>query len=175
MGIREKEGAHDDHGSRDLERLDQLRTRHDSRRLFTAVRENELHFNMLHKKDKGRINFQRVCAECGKKVEWGDITKGYEHDKGEYILISDEDIKSVAAQATQSIDITEFVELADINPILFDKPYYLEPEKKGRHAYALLRDALTASRQGRLSRASSSAPRNISQRSSPTASRSCSS
>jgi DNA end-binding protein Ku len=114
-------------------------------RLFTAVRENELHFNMLHKKDKGRINFQRVCAECGKKVEWGDITKGYEHDKGEYVLISDADIKSVSAQATQSIDITEFVELAEINPILFDKPYYLEPEKKGRHAYALLRDALAHS------------------------------
>jgi DNA end-binding protein Ku len=111
-------------------------------KLFVAVRENELHFNMLHKKDKGRINFQRVCSVDGKKVEWNEIVKGYEVDKGEYVLITDEDIKSVAPEATQSIDITEFVDLADINPILFDKPYYLEPEKKGRHAYALLRDSL---------------------------------
>jgi len=111
-------------------------------KLFVAVRENELHFNMLHKKDKGRINFQRVCSVDGKKVEWSDIIKGYEVDKGEYVIITDEDIKSVAPEATQSIDITEFVDLSEINPILFDKPYYLEPEKKGRHAYALLRDSL---------------------------------
>jgi DNA end-binding protein Ku len=111
-------------------------------RLFTAVRENEIHFNMLHKKDKGRINFQRVCSVDGKKVEWNEIVKGYEVGDGEYVLITDEDIKSVRIEATQSIDIQEFVDLAEINPILFDKPYYLEPEKKGRHAYALLRDAL---------------------------------
>src|SRR5260370_27091977 len=112
-------------------------------RLFTAVRENEIHFNMLHKTDKGRINFQRVCSIDGKKVEWDDIVKGYEVEDGQYVIITDEDIKSVSIEATQSIDITEFVDLAEINPILFDKPYYLEPEKKGRHAYALLRDALT--------------------------------
>jgi len=114
-------------------------------RLFTAVRENEIHFNMLHKKDKGRINFQRVCSVDGKKVEWNEIVKGYEVGDGEYVLISDEDIKSVRIEATQSIDIQEFVDLGEINPILFDKPYYLEPEKKGRHAYALLRDALAES------------------------------
>ena len=114
-------------------------------KLFTAVRENDLSFNMLHKKDKGRINFQRICSVDGKKVEWNDIVKGYEVDKGEYVIITDEDIKSVAPEATQSIDITEFVDLSEINPILFDKPYYLEPEKKGRHAYALLRDSLTQS------------------------------
>lgn len=113
-------------------------------RLFTAVRENEIHFNMLHKKDEGRINFQRVCSVDGKKVEWADIVKGYEVDDGKYVLITDEDIKSVSIEATQSIDIQEFVDLSEINPILFDKPYYLEPEKKGRHAYALLRDALAS-------------------------------
>ncbi|MBV8172035.1 MAG: Ku protein [Candidatus Eremiobacteraeota bacterium] len=114
-------------------------------RLFTAVRENEIHFNMLHKTDKGRINFQRVCSVDGKKVDWKDIVKGYEVGDGEYVIISDEDIKKVRIEATQSIDITEFVKLSEINPILFDKPYYLEPEKKGRHAYALLRDALAES------------------------------
>jgi len=86
-----------------------------------------------------------VCSVDGKKVDWNDIVKGYELDDGQYVIISDEDIKKVRIEATQSIDITEFVDLADINPILFDKPYYLEPEKKGRHAYALLRDALAES------------------------------
>ena len=111
-------------------------------RLFTAVRDHELHFNMLHKKDNGRIKFERICSIDGKKVEWKDIVKGYEIDKGEYVIVTDAEIKAVAPEATQSIDITEFVDLAEINPILFDTPYYLEPEKKGRHAYALLRDAL---------------------------------
>lgn len=113
-------------------------------RLYTAVRENEIHFNMLHKTDKGRINFQRVCSIDGKKVDYKDIVKGYEVDDGDYVIITDEDIKKVSVEATQSIDITEFVDLSEINPILFDKPYYLEPEKKGRHAYALLRDALAS-------------------------------
>ncbi len=114
-------------------------------KLFTAVRENELHFNMLHNKDKGRIGFVRTCNECGKKVEWADIIKGYEHEKGDYVVVTDEDFKRVNPEATQSVEIVAFVDLDEINPMLFDKPYYLEPEKKGRHAYALLRKALEES------------------------------
>ncbi len=114
-------------------------------KLFTAVRENELHFNLLHEKDQGRINNIRVCSVCGEKVSWDDLVKGYEHEKGEYVILSDNDFKSVNVEATQSIDITEFVDLNEINPMMFEKPYYLEPEKKGRHAYALLRDALRKS------------------------------
>jgi DNA end-binding protein Ku len=114
-------------------------------KLFTAVRENELHFNQLHSKDKGRIRYQRVCETCGKEVPWEDIAKGYEYEKGEYVLLSDEDLKQANVEATQSIDIVQFVELTEINPMYFEKPYYLEPEKKGRHAYGLLRDALEKS------------------------------
>jgi len=111
-------------------------------KLFTAVRENELHFNQLHSKDKGRIRYQRVCDTCGKEVPWEDIAKGYEYEKGDYVILSDEDLKAANVEATQSIDIAQFVDLDEIDPKFFEKPYYLEPEKKGRHAYALLRDAL---------------------------------
>lgn len=114
-------------------------------KLFTAVRENELHFNQLHVKDKGRIHYERVCDACGKKVDWEDIAKGYEYEKGEYVVLSDEDLKSANVEATQTIDIVQFTELNEINPMFFEKPYYLEPEKKGQHAYALLREALDKS------------------------------
>ena len=114
-------------------------------KLFTAVRENELHFNQLHAKDKGRIHYKRVCDGCGKEVPWEDIVKGYEYEKGDYVVLTDEDLKQANVEATQSIDIVQFVELTEIDPMYFEKPYYLEPEKKGRHAYALLRDALAKS------------------------------
>src|ERR1700736_3467372 len=114
-------------------------------KLYTAVRGNELHFNFLHGKDKGRINNIRVCSVCGKKVDWNDLVRGYEYEKGEYVLLTDEDFKSVNPEATQSVDIVEFVDQKEIDPMFYDTPYYLEPEKKGRHAYALLREALAKS------------------------------
>jgi len=111
-------------------------------KLFTAVRENELHFNQLHAKDKGRIRYQRVCEGCAKEVPWDEIVKGYEYEKGDYVVLTDEDLKQANVEATQSIDIVQFVDLDEIDPMYYEKPYFLEPEKKGRHAYALLRDAL---------------------------------
>ncbi len=114
-------------------------------KLYTAVRGNELHFNFLHGKDKGRINNIRVCSVCGKKVDWNDLVRGFEYEKGEYVLLTDEDFKSVNPEATQSVDIVEFVDQKEIDPMFYDTPYYLEPEKKGRHAYALLREALKKS------------------------------
>ncbi|MBC5824794.1 MAG: Ku protein [Candidatus Eremiobacteraeota bacterium] len=111
-------------------------------KLYTAVRENELHFNMLHAADQGRIKNVRTCGECGKTLEWSDLVKGYEYQKGEYVILSDDDFAKVNVEATQSIDIVQFVDINEINPMMYEKPYYLEPEKKGRHAYALLREAL---------------------------------
>lgn len=111
-------------------------------KLFTAVRANELSFNMLHAKDEGRIKYERICSVDGKPVPWDEIVKGYEYEKGDYVVLTDEDFKKVNPEATQSVDILEFVELDKINPMFFDKPYYLEPTKQGRHAYALLREAL---------------------------------
>jgi DNA end-binding protein Ku len=114
-------------------------------KLFTAVRENELHFNQLHVKDKGRIHYVRVCDSCNKEVPWDDIVKGYEYEKGDYVVLTDEDLKQANVEATQSIDIVQFVDLNEIDPMYYEKPYFLEPEKKGRHAYGLLRDALAKS------------------------------
>jgi DNA end-binding protein Ku len=111
-------------------------------KLFTAVRANDLSFNMLHAKDEGRIKYERVCSVDNKPVPWDEIVKGYEYEKGEYVVLTDDDFKKVNPEATQSVDILEFVELDKIDPIYFDKPYYLEPTKQGRHAYALLREAL---------------------------------
>jgi DNA end-binding protein Ku len=114
-------------------------------KLFTAVKSDDLSFNLLHAKDEGRIKYERICSVDGKPVPWDEVVKGYEYEKGQYVVLTDEDFKKVNPEATQSVDILEFVELDKINPMLFDKPYYLEPTKQGRHAYALLRQALEAS------------------------------
>jgi DNA end-binding protein Ku len=114
-------------------------------KLFTAVRSSDLRFNFLHKADEGRIYNERHCSVCNEKVEYADLVRGYEYEKGRYVIVSDDDLKRVNVEATQSVEIVEFVELAQINPMFFDTPYYLEPEKKGRHAYALLRESLLES------------------------------
>jgi DNA end-binding protein Ku len=111
-------------------------------KLFTAVKTDDLSFNMLHAKDEGRIKYERICSVDGKPVPWDEIVKGYEYEKGQYVVLNDEDFAAVNPEATQSVDIVEFVEIDKINPMYFDKPYYLEPTKQGRHAYALLREAL---------------------------------
>jgi DNA end-binding protein Ku len=121
-------------------------------KLFTAVRTDELSFNMLHGKDEGRIKYERVCSVDGKPVPWDEIVKGYEYEKGQYVVLTDEDFKKVNPEATQSVDILEFVDLASINPMFFDKPYYLEPSKQGKHAYALLREALNESNKVAIAR-----------------------
>src|SRR5476649_2177580 len=113
-------------------------------KLFTAVRSNDLRFNFLHKEDEGRLFNERNCTVCNEKVEYADLVRGFEYEKGQYVVVTDEDLKRVNVEATQSVEIVEFVDLDQINPMYFDKPYYLEPEKKGRHAYALLREALKA-------------------------------
>ena len=113
---------------------------------FTAVRESgDIRFHFLHDADYGRIKNERACSEDNKPVPWEHIVRGYEYEKGQYVVITDEDLKKANVEATQSVDIVEFVELSEIDPMFFDKPYYLEPQKNGRHAYALLREALRRS------------------------------
>lgn len=121
-------------------------------KVFTAVKSDDLSFNMLHAKDEGRIKYERVCSVNGKPVPWDEIVKGYEYEKGEYVILTDEDFKKVNPEATQSVNILEFVELDQINPMFFDKPYYLEPTKQGKHAYALLREALSNSKRVAIAR-----------------------
>lgn len=114
-------------------------------KLMTAIREKSIHFNLLHGKDMGRIHNERVCDNCGKKIDWDDLVRGYPVEKDHYVVVSDEDLQKAHPEATQSVDIVAFASLDEIDPIYFDTPYYLEPEKRGRHAYALLREALRRS------------------------------
>jgi DNA end-binding protein Ku len=114
-------------------------------KLQTAIRTNDLRFNFLHKTDEGRIQNVRRCSIDGEEVAYTDLVRGYEYEKGRYVILTDEDFDRVNPEATQSVDILQFVDLTEINPMYFDKPYYLEPDKRGRHAYALLREALRES------------------------------
>jgi DNA end-binding protein Ku len=110
--------------------------------LYTATRREEIRFHLLRKTDLSPVNYKRVAAADGKEVPWDDIVKGYEYEKGKYIVLKEEDFARVDIEATQTVDITDFVQLKEVSPIFFYKPYYMEPEKGGDKAYVLLREAL---------------------------------
>jgi DNA end-binding protein Ku len=110
--------------------------------LYPATQREELKFRLLRVKDLSPVNYKRVAEADGKEVAWEDIVKGYEYDKGKYVVLKDDDFKRVDIEATQTVDILHFVKLEEINPMLFYKPYYLEPQKGGDKAYVLLRDVL---------------------------------
>jgi len=110
--------------------------------LYPATRREELKFRLLRKDDLSPVNYKRVAEKDGKEVPWNQIVKGYEYEKGKYVVLRDEDFQRVDLEATQTVDIQDFVDLEEIDPMYFYKPYYLEPQKGGDKAYALLRDAL---------------------------------
>ena len=115
--------------------------------LYPATRREELKFRLLRKNDLSPVNYKRVAEKDGKEVPWDDIVKGYEYEKGNYVVLRDGDFQRVDVEATQTVDIQDFVELDEIDPIFFYKPYYLEPQKGGDKAYALLHDALKDSKK----------------------------
>src|SRR5215212_3332857 len=108
--------------------------------LYAATRREELKFRLLRSSDLSPVNYKRVAEADGKEVPWEQIVKGYEYEKGKFVVLKEEDFKRVDIEATQTIDIVDFVELAEVNPIFFSKPYFLEPQKGGAGAYALLRE-----------------------------------
>src|SRR2546421_12096740 len=110
--------------------------------LYPATRKEELKFRLLRRSDLSPVNYKRVAEADGKEVPWEEIVKGYEYEKGRFVVLKDEDFKRADIEATQTVDIVEFVTLEEIDPVFFDKPYYLEPEKRGEKAYAMLREAL---------------------------------
>ena len=113
--------------------------------LYPATRKEELKFRLLRAKDLSPVNYKRVAEADGKEVPWGEIVKGYEYEKGKFIVLKDEDFQRVDLEATQTIDIQDFVDVEEIDPMFFYKPYYLEPQKGGEKAYVLLRNALAQS------------------------------
>lgn len=113
--------------------------------IHTAVKDKGPHFRLLRKKDKSRIQFQRVAETDGQVVEWEDIVKGYEYAKGQYIVLTPQDFEKAALKKDRVIDIQDFVEGNAVDDRFFDKPYYLLPGKGGASAYALLREAIKES------------------------------
>jgi DNA end-binding protein Ku len=111
--------------------------------VFPATEEKSLKFNQLHDEDSGRIRYKRVCEIDGQEVTFEHIVKGFEYEKGHYVVLTDEDLEKVPLESSRSIDIQQFVELEEIDPILYKKSYYLVPDETGAKAYALLRTALS--------------------------------
>jgi DNA end-binding protein Ku len=116
-------------------------------RLYSAVQEKSLKFHMLHGEDGGRIKYQRVCSICGKEVSWDDIVKGYEYSKDHYVHFTDEELQALDLDSIKAIDVVNFVPLEDIDPVYFNKTYYVVPEPSGLKAYRLLQQALEAEGQ----------------------------
>jgi DNA end-binding protein Ku len=110
--------------------------------LQNASRTEELKFRLLRGRDLSPVNYKRVAQVDGKEVPWNEIVKGYEYEKDKFVVLKDEDFKRVDLEATDTIDIVDFVDVAQINPMFFYKPYYLEPLKGGASAYNLLRQVL---------------------------------
>jgi DNA end-binding protein Ku len=113
--------------------------------VHTAVRDTRPHFRLLHAKDRSPINYERVCQKEGSAVGWDDLVKGYEYEKGRFVVLTKEDFASAAVEKTRRIDILDFVNAEDIDDRFFDKPYYLTPGKGGDVAYGLLREAIRES------------------------------
>lgn len=110
--------------------------------IHTAVKDTGPHFRMLRRKDKARIQFQRVAETDGEVVAWEDVVKGYEYAKGQYVVLTPQDFEKAALKKDRVIDIQDFVKGDDVDDRYFDKPYYLLPGKGGDKAYALLREAI---------------------------------
>jgi DNA end-binding protein Ku len=111
----------------------------------TAVRSDHVSFRMLHAEDMSPIKYERVCQAEGEPVPWNEIVKGYEYEKGKFVVLTDEDFKEAALDASRTIDILDFVKEEEIDPRFFETPYYLLPTKGGDKPYALLREAMRQS------------------------------
>jgi DNA end-binding protein Ku len=111
-------------------------------KLFSATSPKEVRFNMLHDKDGGRIHQKRVCSIDGDEVPWEHIVKGFEISKGRYVTVAREELEAFAPKSTRSIDIEDFVDLSQIDPIYYDHTYYLVPDRGAARPYALLLEAM---------------------------------
>ena len=110
--------------------------------LHTAVRDSRPRFRMLHADDKSPVRFERVCQREGKPVAWEELVKGFEYEKGRFVVLTKEDFKTAALEKSRTVDIRSFVKPDEIDDRFFESAYYLVPAKGGERAYALLREAL---------------------------------
>ncbi|QLQ11940.1 MAG: Ku protein [Nocardioidaceae bacterium] len=111
-------------------------------RVYSATESHDISFRQVHASDGGRIKYQRICSLDGEEVSYSDIAKGYETEDGQMVILDDADLAELPATSSREISVEKFVPRDQIDPILFEKSYYLEPETLGAKPYALLRDAL---------------------------------
>lgn len=111
-------------------------------KLYTAVRKKDVRFHQLHAPDGARINQKRVCSEDGEEVAYDDIVKGYEIAKGQYVIIEPDELEALDPESTHTIDIEDFVQLDEIDPLFFDASYYVLPDARGEKAYRLLLESM---------------------------------
>ena len=110
--------------------------------LYSGEKLEDLNFTMLDKKDLSPVGYKRYNKNTGEEIGWNDVLKGYEYEEGQYVVLSEENLKNANPKATQTVEILDFVDADEIPPEYFDKPYYLAPTKKGTKGYALLRETL---------------------------------
>jgi DNA end-binding protein Ku len=121
-------------------------------KLYSATENHDISFRQVHRIDGGQIRYQRVCSVCGEQVAYDDVAKGYQTEDGQIVVLTDEDLAELPNQSSKEVAVTKFVPASQIDPMLLDKSYYLEPEKGAAKAYGLLRDALvTADRMALVS------------------------
>lgn len=113
-------------------------------KLYGASHKSDINFHLLHKKCSTPMTYERYCTTCKTDVAWEDTAHGYEYEKGKFVVISDEEIEHIPAKTAKSIDILRFFDAKEIDPIYYDKAYYLEPIEGGEKAYVLLRETMKA-------------------------------
>jgi DNA end-binding protein Ku len=111
-------------------------------RLYTAAESHDVHFHLLHKRDGVRLQNVRWCPKDEKAVPWDEVVRGFEYAKGNYVPLTDEDLDHLPVKSVHTVEISDFVKLEEVDPIYYDKAYYLAPEETGAKAFVLLRQAL---------------------------------
>jgi DNA end-binding protein Ku len=111
-------------------------------KLFTATTSHDISFNLLHNVCKGRINLQNYCPQCERVVERAELVKGYQYEKNQYIVISDTDLEEIRPESSTNFDIVQFIDVKEVDPIYFEKTYYLGPDKASTKPFALLTKAM---------------------------------
>ncbi|PKM47637.1 MAG: Ku protein [Firmicutes bacterium HGW-Firmicutes-8] len=121
-------------------------------KLYSATEKKDIKFNYLHEKCKTPVKYERVCPTCGTEVPMEEIVKGFEYEKGKYVILQDEDFENIPLETTKTVEIVSFADLGEIDPIYFDKSYYLAPGDGGQKAYELLKQAMRNSNKVALAR-----------------------
>jgi DNA end-binding protein Ku len=114
-------------------------------KIYTATSSKSVRFSMLHESDRSRLKQKYVCSSCGSEVSRDETVRGYEYSRGQYVVLSDDELKGLQKKSDQTIEIEEFVPIDKVDPVYFEKSQYLGPDKGGQKAYRLLHEAMTES------------------------------